>query len=194
MRFFWIIVLFTLGVYDGTAQSKTIQSFIDEDRTGHRFYFYPSTLRMLNLQDDPEYYDMVKRVKKLVFFPFKADRFDDADFRMAVRNLAQEDFAEYISVEGTEGEKLYISGKTDPYETVALARFDGQYYAADLQGSIDVLQLSKLYQKIAERDTSFSQGFFNIFQMMDNNGRRHRHQNNDESATEKKDSTKKDRT
>ncbi|NND08332.1 MAG: hypothetical protein HKN87_18285 [Saprospiraceae bacterium] len=169
------------------AQSTTIKRFIEEDRTGHRFYFYPSTLRMLNLEGDAEYYEMIRHVEKLVFFPFKEDRFDEGAFRAGVHSLQEENFEEYLSVEAADGAKLYISGKSKPYETVALARVDGQYYAADLQGSINLLHLTKLYQKIAERDTAFSQGFLNIFQLINRNKPQKDPKGKESNQTEEKD-------
>ena len=90
MKLIPILFVAFLAAAAVNGQSNTIKRYIEEDRTGHRFYFYPSTLRMLNLEGDEEYYEMIKHVEKLVFFPFKADRFDDEAFHAGIRSLADE--------------------------------------------------------------------------------------------------------
>lgn len=194
MKSFPILFVAFLAAAVVNGQSNTIKRYIEEDRTGHRFYFYPSTLRMLNLEGDEEYYEMIKHVDKLVFFPFKEDRFDDEAFQAGIHSLAVENFEEYLSMEAADGAKLYISGKSNPFETVALARVDGQYYAADLQGSINILQMTKLYQKIAERDTAFSQGFFNIFELINRDRPQKDRSNGKKANQEKQQSKENDRT
>ncbi len=164
--------LFAMG--NMLAQSKTIQKLIDEERTGHRFYFYPSTLRMLNLKQDPEFNEMIKDLKKLIFFPIRKDRFDDNKFRDAIKELYIEDFEEYMTVDGTGDTQLHVVGKEKPFETVVLAKVDGEYYAADLVGSVDLLKLSRVYQKIAENDEAFSENFLNVFEMMGGDDRKRR--------------------
>ena len=182
------------------SQSKTVQKIIDEERTDHRFYFYPSTLRMMNLNEDPSFNGMIKDIKKLIFFKFKENHFDASEMQLTLQLLInQENFEEYLSIDGAEKGSLFVVGKQDPYETVVLARQEGDYYLANLIGSIDLLQLSRLYQKISESDQKFSDGFINVFDLMSSDRKEHSDEGGqrdaeDDGTSQEEEPKKKNRT
>jgi len=162
-----LIVVFSL-TYCGMSwsQNQIVKKLIEEDRAGHQFYFYPSTLRMLNIDRDPDFYRMVRDIRKLVFFKLRQDRFDDLRMRQIHSELIDEErFDVYMTIEGPD-QILFVSGRDNPFETILLAKQGGEYYLADLEGRIDLLYLSRMYQKISERDSGFSDGFINIFDVM----------------------------
>jgi hypothetical protein len=179
----WILVLMFSAFHttEVLGQSKTIQRLMDEDRTNHRFYLYPSTLRMINIAQDEAYNDMVRGIRKLVFFKMKSDQFDAQDLASTLQSLrGEEAYEDFIVVDGQE-EKLHVLGRDKPAETVVLAKNQGDYYIADLQGTIDLLQLPKLYERVAENDSTFREGFINVFNFGNDNKGESKHNSDQDS-------------
>ncbi len=166
-----ILALFG-GQVLGFGQSETLQRLKDSDQVGHQFFFYPSTLRMLNLQGDKAYNAMVKDIDKLVFYQLRHDGFSPSDWAKTVESIQGGDrFEEYLVVEAKDQE-LRMLGKGD--ETVFLAHYDDTYYVAEVSGSIDVTQLPAVYETLSQRDTTLESGFLNIFELMGSRGLDHR--------------------
>ncbi len=163
------IVLLVVGLFlflGGTAlsQSKTLLKLKEDEKIVHPFYFYPSTLRMINLGGDKTYNDLVKDVRKLIFFKLKSDSFGAEDFDLTLEKLMTEElYEEYIVVEGGDQE-IHMVGKTN--STVMLGYYDDAYYMAELQGNIDVMRVPELYNKIANADSTFQNNFLDVFDML----------------------------
>ncbi len=173
----WILTCCLLGLTLCPSlvagQSKTIQSFIDRKQTAHRFYFYPSTLRMINLDRDPNYYELIKGIEKLIFFRLNQDSFNRENFQAAVKDLYAEGFEDLIVVEDNE-RQVYVMGRDQPDETVVIAHSNGDYYVADVQGSIDFLELPDIYSGLIQRDSLEQKGFINVLNLFEKRDRNKR--------------------
>ena len=160
------IVFIICAVVDGKAQSRTLQQLKETNQIERKFYFYPSTLRMLNLQQNPEFNALIKDIRKLIFFKMRRDTFGLDQFSHTLSELKQkESFEEYMEIQGGE-QKLFVLGKERPYNTVILTKQQNEYYLAEIIGQINVLQIPNLYRKISEGDSTIQNGFVNIFDLM----------------------------
>lgn len=157
-----LIVFSTLGF----AQSKVIEQLKVDNRTDASLYFYPSTLRMINLQHNEEFNELVRDIKRMIFLKFNRNHFDQIKFMNAILELQQEEsMEEYIVIDGKE-QKLYLLGKESPASTVAMAYFQDEYYAFDITGSISLSELPKLYEQLSNADSGLKQDFSNIFEIV----------------------------
>ncbi len=148
------------------AQSKIIEQFKKNELTELSLFFTPSTLRMVNLQRNEEFDEMVKDIKKMSFLKLDKSKFDLQQFMNTVMALQQQEaMEEYIVVDGEE-QKLYLLGKESPMTTVAMAYFQGDYYAVDIAGSISIANLPKLYEQLSQGDAALKNDFANIFDLV----------------------------
>jgi hypothetical protein len=148
------------------AQSDIIAQFKTEDKTEISLYFYPSTLRMMNLQHNDEFNELVKDIKKMSFLKLNKNRFDYKQFYEGVSNLQkEEDLEEYVVIDGKD-QKLYLLGKDSPESTVAMAYFQNEYYAIDIAGSISLEKLPKLFEQLSQNDAGLKNDFSKIFEMV----------------------------
>jgi len=149
------------------AQSDIINQLKVDNKTELSLYFYPSTLRMLNLQHNEEFNDMVKDIKKMSFLKLDKNIFDVSQFMEVVLALqSDEGLEEYIVVDGKE-QKLYLLGSESPTSTVAMAFFQNEYYAIDIAGSINMAELPKLYEQLSQGDEALKNDFADIFDLIE---------------------------
>lgn len=163
------LVLFCFN--SGHSQSKVIQELKDSNSVQLGFYFTPSTLRMLNLQKDTAYDEMIKGIEKLSFLIMKPEKFSaDNYFDTVDKLLSQEKYEEYIIWDG-DGDELQVFGKPDKQEMVGLAKFQDQMYIFDLRGTIDLLKIPDIYEKARTQDSTSLNGFNIIYDMINDDKR-----------------------
>ena len=164
---FLLIILFLAPLATTFGQSKTLKQLKEEEKVWRRgFYFYPSTLRMININKNEEYYEMIKDIKKLVFFRMDREKFGSDDFYQTISDLESvEAYAEYMVVEGAD-QQLYIYGKKSPTQTVVLASMKGDYFIVEILGKIDLLEIPKLYNKLSNEEAGLGEDFIDIFSIM----------------------------
>ncbi|WP_422359513.1 DUF4252 domain-containing protein [Reichenbachiella sp.] len=148
------------------AQSSSITSLKKDKLTSMDLHFYPSTLRMVNLDNNEEFNRLIQDIEKLVFFKMNG-KFENIDMYNLVNQLeSNEDFEEYVVVDGPT-KKFYLLGREKPTETVGLALLDNEHYVFDIAGSLELKELPKLYQYISENDSTFQNKFSQILGLME---------------------------
>ncbi|MEP2274832.1 MAG: DUF4252 domain-containing protein [Reichenbachiella sp.] len=148
------------------AQSSTITDLKKERLTSMDLHFYPSTLRMVNLDNNEEFNRLIQDIEKLIFFKMNG-KFENIDLYNLVNQLqSNEDFEEYVVVEGPT-KKFYLLGREKPTETVGIALLDNEHYVFDVAGSLELKELPKLYQYISENDSTFQNKFSSILGLME---------------------------
>ena len=175
--------------YLAIGQSEIIKEIRNDEtkiRTG--YYFYPSTLRMVNLERDPNFDKLVKPIQKLSFISLRRDQFDAAKLRGIADELIQEEQCEsYAEMNGPDN-TLFVLGNDQIDYTCILARNEEDYYIAEVSGKIDIMQLTKLYEKIQTADSTGTNAFLDVFSLMntDNENQRKREARRKKWEEEKK--------
>lgn len=160
------ICLLVLTISTTFGQSHSIKNLIEEEKPELSLYFYPSTLRMINLQRNAEFDELIRDIRKMTFLKLDKRAFNHSNFRQLVNELiSEENFEEYIVVEGNE-HKLYLLGKESPPSTIGVAFYQKEYYAMDITGKINIKNLPKLYEQLSQNDSTFKNGFVNVFNVM----------------------------
>ena len=138
----------TLSLTNLLAQSKTVANFREQHNTSQDFYLYPSTLRMVNLEKNPDAYRLVNDVEKLQILMFERGSVDRSDVQQLRQGIREEDYEELISFQekdsqitvyarGNDRELDGVVGVVDNRQTLALV---------DLAGFIDLPSLMNLLQ------------------------------------------------
>jgi len=164
-----------LGVF-ANAQSSVLKEWKDQDKVETSYHFYPSTLRMINLERDPNFDKLVKPIRKLAFMNLRPDSLERKDLRNAANRIIKEEkYETYIELEGPDNSVFVLGNDTKGY-TCVLAYSEDEYYMAEIQGMIDIMQLSKLYEKITTADSTSKMGILNVLDLMNSDKEKKRAQ------------------
>ena len=163
----WLLILgLILASIVVQAQSSTITELKKDKLTSLDLYFYPSTLRMVNLDKNEEFNRLIQDIEKLVFFKMNG-KFENIDMYNLVNQLqSDEAFEEYVVVDGPT-KKFYLLGREKPAETIGLALMNEEHFVFDIAGSLELKELPKLYQYISENDSTFQSKFSQILGLME---------------------------
>ncbi len=126
----------------GFAQDSIIKDFA-EGRRDVKLCFYPSTLRMINIKNDPNYNELVNDVEKLLIYIMDSDE-SSTEWTNQYREIGYE---EYIAMYGKVN--LVLLGKDEEY--VGLSGDGDRVAAFYLRGAI-------AFQKIPELIKTFESG------------------------------------
>lgn len=136
------------------SQSKTVQMLKDSGMIRQSLYFNASTLRMLNLQRDPAVDELVKGVDKLSLWIMDNGKFTRDEFFNTAEKLQQEEqYEEYLVMDG-ESYNLQVVGKPKKQEMIGLINAEDANYVFKLNGTIDLMQLPDVWEKMSQADTS----------------------------------------
>lgn len=129
------------------AQSKTIADFRDQHRTHQDFYLYPSTLRMINLEQHPDAYRLVNNVEKLQILLYDRNEVDRPAIQQLQRGVQDEAYEELISFREKDS-RITVYARGDHRLDGVVGIVDNQQTLAlvDLAGFVDLPALMNLLQ------------------------------------------------
>ncbi|MEP5611904.1 MAG: hypothetical protein ABJP45_06625 [Cyclobacteriaceae bacterium] len=133
-------ILLLLISVSALAQESIIKDFA-EDRNNLKLCLYPSTLRMVNIKKDPDFYELVNDVEKLLIYTLNTNtsKSESTDWTNEYRNIGYE---EYIAMSGKID--LIVLGKDEEY--VGVTGSNGNVAAFYLRGAIPFQKIPKLIQ------------------------------------------------
>ena len=148
------------------SQKAFLKELKDSNRVQLDLHFYPSTLRMLNIQKDTAYDKLIEGVEKLSFFMLRSDKFSHVDYNHAIHQLTEEGFEEYMVMDNKDY-KVQILGKPTKEKMLGLANYEEKFYIFHLEGTLDLMKLPDVYENITTQDSSLQNGFSYIFEIID---------------------------
>ena len=130
------------------AQSSTVADFRAQHATRQDFFLYPSTLRMVNLDKNPDLYRLVHDVEKLQILLYERSALNRSavqQLRQGIRGEAYEELISFrqqgsqitVYARGNSPQLEGVVGMVDNRETLALI---------DLEGFVDLPALMRLMQ------------------------------------------------
>ncbi|MDN4166990.1 DUF4252 domain-containing protein [Cytophagales bacterium LB-30] len=132
-----LLLFFCLLSTSGWTQSAAIKPLYEEDLSEFNLYFYPSTLRMLNVSKDPAFNEMIKDVKNLRILIIPKEKLEKERFMTVKDDLAEEQFEELISMKSNFG-LVHLLGLYEDDEMqgmVALVLQEESYIVVELIGA-----------------------------------------------------------
>ena len=170
------LILWVGGITFSLAQSRTVTRFLEDHPPSQKFFFYPSTLRMVNLEKNPDFYALVRDVDKLrvLLYDKNSIGFSSQTLRTLSREVEAEEYQELMTFQTPQQQAyLYSLGEEDmPEGVVGLIETDDSLILTDLEGFVNLPALLKLFQG----DFNFEDmaGLVNIAAQMsdDDRGRR----------------------
>lgn len=147
MRYFFIFPLLC-ALTPLRAQSSTVADFREQHATSQDFFLYPSTLRMINLDKNPDLYKLVHDVEKLQILLFDQSSVDGSAMQQLRQGIQKETYEELISFR-QQGSQIAVYARGDsPTLDGVVGVVDNQQTLAliDLEGFVDLPALMRLVQ------------------------------------------------
>jgi hypothetical protein len=146
-----LIILLGLS-WEIKAQEQPLKDFA-EDRKDRKFCFYPSTLRMVNLANNPDFDDLVNGIEKLLIYNLDSAARADKSYKEIITTYQELDFEEYASAYGG-GLNFYVYGKENKKETeyIGIIKQADLLTAFYMRGQIAMNKIPRLIQSMSEGD------------------------------------------
>ena len=147
-----ISILAVMGLFGPLhAQEQPLKDYA-EDRRERKFCLYPSTLRMINIAQNPGYNEMIGGVEKLLIYKLDSTARADKSYKDLLTTYQELGYDEYIAMYGGSS-TMYLFGNehSKTGEFVGVFGDDDMALAIYLRGNIR-------WGKIPELINSFKDG------------------------------------
>lgn len=125
------------------AQESILRDFAESRRKAGWLYpicLYPSTLRMISLDQDPEFYKLVNEIEKVLIYKLDSATIVAAKNSQWMDEYEAKGYEEYVSISGPQ--TLKIIGKGNEY--VGMAASEEQVVALYMRGQVGFASLPRL--------------------------------------------------
>lgn len=145
------------------AQEQPLKDYADKHNE-LKLCFYPSTLRMINIAKNPDYYELVNGIEKLLVYTLDSTAKADQSYNEIITSYQKLGFEEYASAYGGETNFfLYGKEKEKDNQFVGVFKNDEQVMAFYMHGNIAWQSIPKLMQSFQKDD------MINIFNLNEKN-------------------------
>ena len=135
------LTIFSLSSY---AQNSAVTDFKENHEIALSLYFYPSTLRMVNIEQNPEFNEMIRQVKKARFFKIDSGAVSKDDLKNLVVELTEDGFEEVMFVKNKNMDIKVWGLETKNPELVIISKSDEELMLLEINGMINIAKIPKL--------------------------------------------------
>lgn len=128
------------------AQSKRIGELREEQIHGLHLYFYPSSIRMLNVSKDEQFYELVKDIKNVRYMNFSNSPAVHERLSLLKNQLEEEGYEELMVMRLQQANVKLMTHTKRANNMVAIVNMDEQWFVLDLRGKINPMLLSQQWQ------------------------------------------------
>ncbi len=149
-----LFILFGLAVIHVivSAQSESIEKFRKLYKEDKNVFFYSSTIKMLNTENEPEIADLLKDIDKIMvlIYEWEKQKFDHKEIMQLKKDLQGEKYLPLLVINENNGSiDLYKRDrKNRTVGFAALATDQDNLVIIDVKGSIDFGKFMKFKEKI----------------------------------------------
>lgn len=151
MKKYLLATTLVLMIMSAIAQESIIKDFAEPRRPTrwmNPIRLYPSTLRMVNLAQDPNFNEMVNDVEKVLIYTLDSATAVSKSYKDLLKNYEAEGFEEYITIFGKQ--EMRIVGKEEEY--VGIVAVEGNAIAFYLRGDIPFGKIPTLLESFQSSD------------------------------------------
>lgn len=133
------------------AQESILKEFAEPRRPTrwmNPICLYPSTLRMINLAQDPNFNEMVNDIEKVLIYTLDSTTAVSKSYKNLIKDYQAEGFEEYITMMGQQ--EMRIIGKEEEY--VGIVSAEGRAIAFYLRGDIPFGKIPTLLESFQSSD------------------------------------------
>ncbi len=154
-RFCFIIL--SLILLAGCSEKDRLKEFTEKHHPEQSFFFYPSTLRMVNLKNNQDFNDMIREMEKGKYFSYPIDDQISSELKTLERELIENDYEEILEIKNKEiNARVFLLEKKTPV-LIAFIRNSETISVLELEGMINPVKIPKLMENFNDEE------FLNIF-------------------------------
>jgi len=133
-----------------SAQNSAVTEFKENHGAALSLYFYPSTLRMINLERNQEFDEMIRHVKKARFFRMDSGSVTKEDLQSLTAKLSEYGFEEIMMVRNKKMDmRIWGLDRRTP-ETIVISKNGYEVMLLEVEGMINVAKLPKIMESFNE--------------------------------------------
>ncbi|GEM_PF-3246153 len=162
-----IILLFALLIF-GCDTRDSITRFSEDNHMDREYYVYPSTLRMINLEQNEDFNELIEDLVKGRYFSIekKAESKELIDGLRA--DLVEEGFEEVMTFHNSKADAgVYILDARAP-RIAAIIELENEYNVIDVEGMLNVTKIPQLLENFDDEK------FLNIIDITQRDKNKHR--------------------
>ncbi len=149
MRNAFFLILLFLSI-SCLAQNSAVTEFKENHGAALSLYFYPSTLRMVNLERNAEFDEMIRHVKKARFFRMDSASVTQEDLQSLSAKLSEDGFEEIMMVKNKEMDlRIWGLDQRIP-ETIVISKNGYEVMLLEIEGMINVVKIPKIMDSFNE--------------------------------------------
>ena len=145
------------------AQQDILKSFADTASI-NKYCLYASTLRMINLAQNPDYNKMVENIEKLLIYSLDSTAKKDKSYHTVFEKYRTQGYSKYASMWGGGTNFSIYGNESRTNELVGLFEAKNDLYVFYLIGMVDISKIPALLQSFNRDD---------MFDVFSNSGIRH---------------------
>ena len=173
MKRYFLYCYCFLTLFTSFGQNALIEQLKEDETIYLDIHFYPTTLRMINIQQDTAYNKLIKDIRKLSFYALDTEKMSTAIIRELISTLEeQQQYESYLAIDGGNKQQVQIIGNAAGDEWMGIAAVEGEYYLLYIEGRINWLQVPKVYEAISTQDPDTQTGFSLLLNHFGEDGRR----------------------
>lgn len=150
-RYFFLILLTGLISQPLFAQESILKEFA-EDNNKRKFCLYPSTLRMVNISNEPEFNALIEPIEKLLFYSLDSASTASKSYRQVLTDYTDNGYEEYAQVYGGDYDVHILGKKRDVLEWVGILKQDQEAFAFYLTGPVNWQKIPMLLDTMQENE------------------------------------------
>lgn len=146
-----IIILLLASILPTLAQESIIKEFSEPRKSTpwmNPICLYSSTLRMVNITQDPSFYELVNDIEKVLIYTLDSATVAEKDYKDWLKEYEEIGYEEYITMYGKQNVK--IIGKKDEY--VGLMAAEDAVMTFYLRGDIPFHKIPDLIETFRSDD------------------------------------------
>ena len=134
----------------GYSQNSAITDFKENHPIALALYFYPSTLRMINIDRNPEFDEMIKEIKRARFFRLDSGTIDQNDISKLSKDLQGLGFEELmIFKDKSKDVKVWGVENRNP-QIVIISKSNKEILLLEVNGMINIAKIPKLAETFGQ--------------------------------------------
>ncbi len=147
---FCISILLLLISFCGFSQNSAVTDFKETHGTALALYFYPSTLRMINIERNKEFDDMIRDIRKARFFRMDSGAVSSQELAEFTSELKNCGFEEVMFIKNKEMDVRVLGLEKRRPEFVIISKTKEEVMLLEVNGMINVAKLPKLAETFNE--------------------------------------------
>jgi len=165
-----ILILVTVIASLVSCKKKdSITRFSEEHQMEKALYIYPSTLRMVNLKQNPDYNEFIEGLEKARYFSLKNNGENEKLIEELKADLLDEGYEEAITFRDKNNNAVvYVQDKKTPH-VAAVIEMPEHYNVIDMVGMVNIAKIPALLESFNDKE------FLNVIDITEKDKERKQH-------------------